>query len=80
MRRVSTILSVAVLCLGLGSELSAQHAARKIVAGAEVEKRTESLMKDLEWSRDFKELEKRAEKENKLMFWVQIVGDLDGGL
>ena len=60
--------------------LGAQHAPRTTVSGSEVKERTEELLKVYNWSSSLDDLKSRAESENKLMFWIQIVGNLGGGL
>ena len=50
------------------------------VAGTTVEKRVTKVMKTIRWQPDLKSAQEKAKKEKKLVFWMQIVGDLDGGL
>ena len=38
------------------------------------------MMSKINLSNNFKELKKKAQAEKKMIFWVDIVGDLDGGL
>lgn len=77
-RRTTTVAAFVVLLAG--GLVSAQDAPRKTVSGQEVEKRTKTVMKAYGWSNSVKDLEKRAQKEKKLIFWLQIVGKLDEGL
>ena len=55
-------------------------AAPKYVPGDEVARRVEKVMKGFDWSDSVEALRERAAKKNKLIFWMQIVGELDGGL
>jgi len=74
-----TLAAVVVIfsCCGL----RAQNAERITVKGDEVERRVETLMKSWDWTfNDFGELTERAKKDDKLVFWLQIVGNLDDGL
>ena len=50
------------------------------VGGGEVEKRTTTVLRQGKWSTSFAAVKARAEKSEKLIFWVQLVGELDGGL
>ena len=50
------------------------------LTGAQVAERTEKVLKSLPWASSLTEARERAQKENKLVFWLQLVGDLDGGL
>ena len=38
------------------------------------------MMSKINWSKDLNELKKKAQAQKKMIFWVDIVGDLDGGL
>ncbi len=49
-------------------------------SGTEVEKRVEQVMTSITWTNDIDELRDRATKNKKLIFWLQLVGELDGGL
>lgn len=50
------------------------------VSGTQVAERTEKVLKSLPWASSLAEAKERAQKENKLVFWLQLVGNLDGGL
>ncbi len=60
--------------------VSAQDTITRYLTGEQVKTRTEALMKDIPWVNNLDELKAKARQENKLIFWMQIVGDLDGGL
>ncbi len=70
---------VLALFLATGT-LGAQHAPRTTVTGLEVKERTEEVLKVYSWSRSLDDLKSRAKSEKKLMFWLQIVGEIGGGL
>lgn len=70
------ILPVALaVALAFASSLQAQT-----VGSAEVEKRTTEVLRKGNWSSTFEALQARAKKQGKLIFWLQLVGELDGGL
>ena len=73
MKRSLALASLVVFML-------AGPAAAQVVGGGEVEKRTVQVVNSTHWSRTFAALKDRAQSEKKLIFWLQLVGDLDGGL
>ena len=60
--------------------LHAQNVAYKTVTGGQVKLNVDKMMSKIDWSKDFNELKKKAQAQKKMIFWVDIVGDLDGGL
>lgn len=73
------VAALVVSCFASGP-LCAQNAPNILVSGDEVEKRTETVMTVYNWGATLDEVKKRAQKEKKLIFWLQIVGELDDGL
>jgi hypothetical protein len=83
MRRLRTVfapLALAALVASGAGAVSAQDVPMKPLSGTEVAKRTKKLLADVHWTNDIEDLKKQAEAENKLIFWLEIVGELDGGL
>ena len=78
MLRKLTVAAVAVL-LTTGA-LHAQNVAYKTVTGEQVQLNVDKMMSKIDWGKDFNELKKKAQAEKKMIFWVDIVGDIDGGL
>ncbi len=78
MLRKLTVAAVAVL-LTTGV-LHAQNVAYKTVTGEQVKLNVDKMMSKIDWSKDLNELKKKAQAQKKMIFWVDIVGDLDGGL
>ena len=78
MLRKLTVAAVAML-LTTGA-LHAQNVAYKTVTGEQVQLNVDKMMSKINWSKDFNELKKKAQAERKMIFWVDIVGDIDGGL
>ncbi len=70
--------SALVALLGSGP-LCAQNYKRH-VKGAEVLKRTTTVVEEEQWSDSLEALMARAKAEKKLIFWLQLVGDLGGKL
>ena len=48
--------------------------------GTEVAQRVETMLSGIRWHGDFEEAMARAAEEGKPLFWLQVVGKLDGGL
>ncbi|MGE4618293.1 MAG: hypothetical protein AAEJ04_00630 [Planctomycetota bacterium] len=48
--------------------------------GTEVAQRVETMFSGLQWHGDFDDAMARAAEEGKPLFWLQVVGKLDGGL
>lgn len=65
----------ALLTLGLSPGLQADG-----VSGVKVSANTREVLHEVTWSRDLADAKARAGKEKKLVFWMQVVGELDGGL
>ena len=49
-------------------------------SGTEVAGRVEHLMSGIKWHGNFDDAMARAAEEGKPLFWLQMVGNLDGGL
>ena len=69
-------LAVPLALLVLGTA----HAQQETVLGKDVAKRTKTVMTSIDWKRSLEEVEEAATKSGKMIFWLQIVGDLDDGL
>ena len=54
--------------------------AETVLSGVTVAKRAAKVMEAIDWAPDLKTAQERAKKEKKMVFWLQIVGNLDGGL
>ena len=68
---VSLLAAVLLLC-------SASGAAE--VKGTQVAERTTKALTAIPWAGDIDQVLEKAKKEMKLVFWLQLVGDLAGGL
>tara|TARA_B100000929_G_scaffold288730_1_gene277829 strand:- start:363 stop:599 length:237 start_codon:yes stop_codon:yes gene_type:complete len=78
MLRKLTVAAFAVLFVT--GTLHAQNVSYKTVTGEQVKLNVDKMMSKIDWSKDFNELKKKAQAEKKMIFWVDIVGDIDGGL
>jgi hypothetical protein len=50
------------------------------VGGTRVAERTVKALSSIQWAGDLDQVLEKAKTEKKLVFWLQIVGDLAGGL
>ncbi len=73
-----TVAAFAVL-LTTGA-LQAQNVAYKTWTADQVKANVDKMMSKINWGTDLNELKKKAKAEKKMIFWVDIVGDIDGGL
>jgi len=72
---------LSALALALVSTATfAQNVTTQYVSGDEVKSRSDAVMAKIAWTNDLEALQAKAIRENKLVFWMQIVGELDGGL
>ena len=78
MLRKLTVAAFAVL-LTTGA-LQAQNVSYKTWTGEQVKSTVDKMMSKINWSKNFNERMKKAQAEKKMIFWVDIVGNLDGGL
>lgn len=52
--------------------------AEKVLAGQVATERVHSLTTEIDWQTNLKKAEEQAGKEGKLIFWLHILGHLDG--
>lgn len=73
-------LLASALSFALHGALSAQDVAHRTWSGEQVRENTEKVLRDIAWVNDLARVKELAVKNDKLIFWMQIVGELDGGL
>lgn len=78
--RSHAILFGATLLFAVQGGASLLAVDKHYVSAAEVKKNTELVMSKIPWAAGLEEAQKQAKREKKLVFWLQIVGELDGGL
>jgi len=49
-----------------------------IVPGDVALDRTEQLVSEIQWNRNLSQAEAQARKQGKMIFWVQMLGDING--
>ena len=70
----------ALLAAGLVLALSAGVTAETVISGKKAEKGTARVLKTLDWQPSLEAAQSLAAENGKLVFFVQMVGDLDGVL
>ena len=72
--------AVVALVMALGAGAAYAQSFQRHVKGDEVLKRTTTVVHPERWVGELDDLMARAKAEKKLVFWLQIVGNLEGGL
>jgi hypothetical protein len=70
-------LLLGILLLSFSARVAGAETA---LSGVTVAKRAAKVMEAIDWAPDLKAAQERAKKEKKLVFWLQLVGNLDAGL
>jgi hypothetical protein len=50
-----------------------------IIPGDEAQQRVERLTSEIRWMNDLNQARSAARQEGKLIFWVQMLGEMSGG-
>ena len=75
MRQRIGLLGVLLFLFFFAGSVHAEH-----VKGSQVSARTTKVVSAIDWGNDLQAVREKAGKEKKLVFWLQLVGELDGGL
>ncbi|HEY9776827.1 MAG TPA: hypothetical protein V6C81_23895 [Planktothrix sp.] len=79
MSRTKAVVAALSLLLGSFSIYGvAPASAEKLLEGQVCEENVHKLTTEIDWNKNLKKAEKQAAEENKLVFWVHIVGKIDG--
>lgn len=74
--RRSVVLVAAVLWIAMAAGASAET----VISAKKAEKNIERATQALEWHTDLGSVQSLAAENGKLVLWLQLVGDLPGGL
>lgn len=78
MKRVR-VLSMLALLLSFSASLSIPAAqAEKVLEGQVCSARVHALTTDIDWYKSLNKAEDEAQKQGKLVFWVHMLGKIDG--
>jgi hypothetical protein len=76
----NTMLTAAMTLVMLSSQcLPAFAMGPQLVTGTEASSRVHELTRDINWTHSLSAAESQARKEGKMIFWVQMLGDIAGG-
>jgi len=77
-RSPGQLATVVVLLAAFSSTALLQADARQLVTGSQNTERTNKLTGEIRWHRSVGQAQEDARRENKLVFWVNMLGTLSG--
>lgn len=72
------LATVVALLAAFSSTALLQADARQLVTGSQNTERTNKLTGEIRWHRSVGQAQEDARRENKLVFWVNMLGTLSG--
>lgn len=80
MRKPSSgrLATIAALLAAFSSSALIQADARQLITGSQNTERTNKLTSEIRWHRSIGQAQEDARRENKLVFWVNMLGTLSG--
>jgi hypothetical protein len=76
----NAVLTAAMTLVMLSSQcLSVSAKGPSIVPGTEASSRVSELTSEINWNHSLGQAQATAKKEGKMIFWVQMLGDIAGG-
>lgn len=80
MKRMHWLAALAALALITPVAVAQRKVDPQPVSGSKVAERTTLVGQAIDWKGSLEEAKKEAAEKHKMIFWMQIVGDLQGGL
>jgi hypothetical protein len=77
MLKIKKLVAIGVLLSSI-TALGSQARAEKVYEGAVCSTRVHELTSGIDWYTDLKKAEKTAQEQNKLVFWMHMLGKIDG--
>jgi hypothetical protein len=71
-------LSILSVLLVLGASLSLPAQAEKVLEGQVCSQRVHELTSEIDWYKSLNKAEDAAREQGKLVFWVHMLGKIDG--
>ncbi len=71
-------LSMLSVLLVLGASLSLPVQAEKVLEGQVCSQRVHALTSEIDWYKSLNKAEDAAREQGKLVFWLHILGKIDG--
>jgi hypothetical protein len=78
MRAVKSLLATGLLALSLGIVSQGPASAEKVLEGGVCSTRVHQLTTNIKWYSNLDEAENAAREQNKLVFWMHMLGKIDG--
>ena len=78
MRLLPKLLASTLLILSAAQTPIATVAAPNLLSGQIAEERVKDLTTQVQWYHNLGKAESAAKKEGKLIFWMHMLGDIDG--
>jgi hypothetical protein len=78
MRRQSLLTAALALGTALAGWLPPDALAQRLVPGYVAQQRVEKLTAEIQWRDRLPDALAEAKREGKLVFWVQMLGQIDG--
>ena len=64
--------------LGLFLALNGWGWCQKVIPGCDAKKNAQKLVTQVSWSKSLEEAKSRAQQQGKLIFWMHMLGSLEG--
>jgi hypothetical protein len=77
MSKLKSFLAASLLLTSLSCASLPAHA-EKVLEGAVCSMNVHKLTTNIDWYTDLKKAEKAAAEQNKLVFWMHMLGKIDG--
>lgn len=77
-RSPGRLATIAALLAAFSFSSIVQVDARQMITGAQNTERTNRLTGEIRWHRSIAQAQEDARRENKLVFWVNMLGTLSG--
>ena len=78
MRRQNLVTAALALGMAITSWVPPGALAQRVVPGEVARERVERLTTDIQWHNRLQDALAEAQREGKLVFWVQMLGQIDG--
>jgi len=77
--RIESLLTAAtIMALTIAPSTFSPALAEKVIQGEVCEENVHKLTSDIEWYKNLHKAEDAAKKDGKMIFWLHMVGKIDG--
>jgi hypothetical protein len=78
MKKFGQIFLTSLVATSAFLSLSLPVQAEKVLEGSVCTERVHALTNDIDWQKNLKKAEQMASQDGKLIFWLHILGHIDG--